>query len=303
MNTIIATIGIPVIPERENYTDLCIKSLLASNPGFKFEILIAQHPNYNYVLKIINNDNIVFSFVNSGSSLSSKRNDILRNATGKYILFIDDDVIVDKNWLGTMVHSAEMNKSEIFWGSVKPIFEKKIPTNLHPFEMYIGGFHYDKNGILQRKNLIGCNFGILNGLNHVSGRFVEDLGRGSKIRGGEEILFFKGYIGERKKFFKEAIVYHHIQKERINFFYICYNQYKNVISQIYINRITKDDNFQLGISLLLSLIKSLLPKKDYFYWVLLSLVKLIGYFTGLIYSYIFIRKIPISNNNTNNKKS
>lgn len=278
----IVTIGIPVIPQREHYTQLCLDSICNQVFDRSFEILLAQHTGYHYEVPFSIPDNVIINQVESGESLSSKRNDILKHAKGKYILFVDDDIIADKNWLANMITSAEKNNSDIFWGTAKPIYEEQLPENIIPFEMYIGGFHYDSNGKLRRKGIIGCNFGIRKDLEHARGHFVEFLGRGSEIRGGEENLFLKEYVGDNISFVENAVVHHHIQSYKINFKYILYNQFNNTISQVFINNVLKISNRKFGADLIKEFIKSFIPRKNHLMNFILSFFMLMGYCKGII---------------------
>ena len=289
MDDFIATIGVGVMPEGEAYAKLCVESLLNQKYSESFEILLAQHPGYHYDISHQIPANITIVKVDSGESLSSKRNDILRHAKGKYILFIDDDAIADELWLYTMVKGAENFDADIFWGSIKPIFEKELPKFLLPFEIYIGGFHYNNQGRLCIKGLIGCNFGIRKGLDHSRGHFIETLGRGSEIRGGEEILYIKEYYGDKTQFIQGAVVYHHIQSHRINFKYILYNQLNNTLSRVFINKTIGVSNKKYGIVIFSGFMKSIIPQKNYLGYLALYLWKLMGYFKG-IYKYVIAPK-------------
>ncbi len=272
---------------REHYTKLCLESIIKQNFDRAFEILLVQHPDYHYKIKFNIPKNIVINQIVSGKSLSSKRNDILKHANGEFILFVDDDIIADENWLFNMITIAKKNDSDIFWGTAKPLYEEEISNNLIPFEMYIGGFHYDSNGILRRKGLIGCNFGIRKNILHRREKFIESLGRGSTIRGGEEVLYLKEYIGDKILFIDNAVVHHHIQKHRIDFKYIIYNQFNNVISQVYINKIIGEKNTDLGKDVVVSLAKSLIPQKNFVRNFILSIYKLFGYSKGMIKYVLF----------------
>jgi glycosyltransferase involved in cell wall biosynthesis len=292
LQDIIATVGIPVIPQREPYTKLCFESILKQEFTQPFEILIIEHPGYQFTITNLIPEHITINHVGSGPSLAAKRNDILAHALGKYILFIDDDIIAEKNWLSTMVAAAENNSLDIFWGAVRPIFEKEIPRHLIPFEMCIGGFHYDSHGRLRLKGMIGCNFGIKNGLEHTRGQFVETLGRGSEIRSGEETLFLKEYCGKSIRFIEDAIVYHYINSNRINYSYILYNQYNNALATVYINKLIKANNKKYGLDIIASLIKSMVPQKSYLKKIFLRLFIFWGYVKGIIkYSLYEIRII------------
>jgi len=255
------SVGIPIMPDREKYVDKCIKSIFEQTYSKHYEVIIAQHPGFTYKIKSNIPDNLSIRFLDSGKPLSSKRNDIIKYALGKYIINIDDDIVAEPNWLENMMHAAIENDYDIFWGAAKPIYEKDFPESLDPFEMLIGGFHFDRKGNLRRKGLIGCNFGFRNGLNHKRGKFVETIGRGgAAIRDGEEILFMAECINPKSGFIKNSIVNHHIQSSRINFSYILKNRCSNVKARIFINNIIGESNRSYLFNRVKSFIKAFIPK-------------------------------------------
>ena len=269
------SIGVATIPGREKYLTLCLKSIINQKFHHDYEIILALHPDFHYNLPFDIPDNITIKTIESGKSISSKRNDILKLAKGKYLLSIDDDAIAENHWIAKMINTAETNNLDIFWGAIKPIYERELPSRLYPYEMLIGGFHFDHNGNLRRKSLIGCNYGFKVGLSHSRGRFAETLGRGTRIRGGEEDLFFSEYLGSRSMFIKDAIVFHHIQQERVNFKYIIYNQCSNVKSTIYINKEIGKSNLIFGVDLVKNYLKSLIKPNTSCFIVFLAFSKLL----------------------------
>ena len=259
MKKCIVSVGIPVMPHREHYISKCVKSVLSQSFSENYEIIIALHPGFNYRIKNeIIPSNVKINYLQSGASLSSKRNDIMKNSNSSYIINIDDDIIAETDWLINMINDAKKFNYDIFWGSAKPIYEKTFPSHLDYFEMDIGGFHYDRNGNLRRRGLIGCNFGFKNGLNHKRGAFLDLLGRGSSFfSDGEETLFFEECIDAKAGFINNSVVKHHIQKNRINFSYVIKNRCSNVRARILINKITKKNNIKYLNSRLKILLKTI----------------------------------------------
>jgi hypothetical protein len=295
MENPIVTIGIPVMPDREYYIDKCLQSVLAQTYSDSYEIIIAQHPGFNYRVKMDNlPEQVSIKLLASGASLSSKRNAIMEHAKGKYILNIDDDVIPEPDWLENMVHAAIENDYDVFWGLARPIYEIEFPENLDPFEMLIGGFHYDRKGRLRRKGLIGCNFGFRKGLNHKRGKFVEDIGRGgTAAQDGEETLFVIECIGPRMGAVQNAIVNHYIQPERINFSYILRNRCSNVKSSILMNNITGVGNLDLLRERTKEIIKAFRPRRHMFKTVILEGCLLTTTVLSIILAYFCKSKVDV----------
>lgn len=265
-NNPIVTIGIPVMPDREWYMDKCLNSVISQTFSDPYQIIIAQHPGFSYKIKATNiPQNISIGLINSGVSLSSKRNDIIVHAAGKYIINIDDDVVPEHDWLEHMVCAAIENDYDIFWGLAKPIYEKEFPDDLDPFEMLIGGFHYDRKGKLRRRGLIGCNFGFKKDLNHKRGRFVESIGRGGgAVQDGEESLFIAECLNPKMGLIIDGVVSHYVQPERINFDYIIKNRSSNVKAAIFINNILGQSNYAFLVDRIIYFIRAFKPKKYMF---------------------------------------
>ncbi len=264
MNFPLITIGIPVMPQREKYIDQCINSIVNQNYKEEIEVIVAQHPGFQYTLKLSEiPSNLIIKKIDSGKSLSKKRNDIIAKSNGDYIIFIDDDVVVESDWLIILSNEFLKNDYDIFWGPARPIYEKNFPEKLDPFEMLIGGFHYNRKGELKRKGLIGCNFGFKKKINHKRGRFIEDLGRGGlTVQDGEETLFIAEAINPKMGFIKKAVVNHYVQSERVNFCYIIKNRCSNVKARIFINYIIGGNNKDYLYSRIKDFVIALKPNKS-----------------------------------------
>jgi glycosyltransferase involved in cell wall biosynthesis len=286
------TIGIPVIPDREHYMDQCLQAILAQTYTEPYEILIVQHPGFHYRVKADRiPDAVSIRLLSAGKTLSNKRNAIIENAIGQYIINIDDDVVPEPDWLENLMHTAVECNYDIFWGLARPVYEKEFPEDLDPFEILIGGFHYDRKGVLRRKGLIGCNFGFKKGLRHKRGMFVESIGRGAAVQDGEEGLFVAECIHPRMGAANKAVVNHFVQANRINFQYIVKNQCSCVKARIFINRVTGAGNLAYLLDLLKVFIKALIPRQQFFRTIALEGSQLI---TALLFilQLTFTQKAP-----------
>ena len=142
------------MPQRLGYIEKCLDSVLNQNYTGEIEIILSMHPGFKFETdKYYKPDNINFLKISSGSSLSEKRNDIIKSSTTDYILFIDDDVIVDTYWLTNMMKDVLKFNYDFFGGAAKPIYEAPFPEELDSFEMYIGGFHFNRFGELKKEDL------------------------------------------------------------------------------------------------------------------------------------------------------
>ena len=64
--------------------------------------------------------------------LSTARNAAVREAAGEYLLWTDDDVLVDKGWLAAYLVAFEQHpEAVIFGGPILPSFENPPPRWLH----------------------------------------------------------------------------------------------------------------------------------------------------------------------------
>jgi glycosyltransferase involved in cell wall biosynthesis len=81
--------------------------------------------------------------------LSSARNRAVDSATGKYIIWTDDDVIVDPNWIATYAQAfRQWPGAAVFAGPVIPRYSEPVPKWIA-----------DSKAILEESVFAGCNFG------------------------------------------------------------------------------------------------------------------------------------------------
>jgi glycosyltransferase involved in cell wall biosynthesis len=168
----------------------------------------------------------VVHVVEARPGLSHARNRALREVGGGYLLWIDDDVIVDTGWLTAYVDAFRAwPRSAVFGGPVRPLLEGTPPAWLvHCLPRVAHAFAARDLGDATRLlgpsiDLLpyGCNFAVR--VPDVGGRrFREDLGRRQDGlgRGGEEIDFIVGLLGEGRdgRWVPGASVQHRIGPER-----------------------------------------------------------------------------------------
>lgn len=100
----------------------------------------------------------------SNAGFSNQRNIGIVNSSGEYIIFIDDDVEITKDWFNNLVEEFEVRKND-YVGAMGAVFPKKENANFISFCIGVlghpgGGFrlHYDsQNKILELSQVATCN--------------------------------------------------------------------------------------------------------------------------------------------------
>lgn len=156
--------------------------------------------------------------------LSHARNAAVREAGGEICLFIDDDVIVDKKWLGAMLSSFEDVGAACVFGRIFPAWQGRKPEWLTQ-ELYgklallDWGDEPFRLGSRGREDCgYGANWGVRKRLFERVGFFQTDLGvKGKKLFCGEEQEFVRRLLRQGEKAFYQpaAVVHHRIEKDRL----------------------------------------------------------------------------------------
>lgn len=147
----IVSIGIPVY-NVEKYIRTCILSALNQSFNEEYEILIIDDKGSDSSIEIVkelqsthprgNRMQILTQPQNMGCWAA--RNLVLKEAKGKYILFLDADDYIAPNTLQVMYNNAEKYNAEAVYGSVVSINEKGDPVAFSkgdmklPFKVLIG---------------------------------------------------------------------------------------------------------------------------------------------------------------------
>ncbi len=119
-----------------NRSDLLNKTLenmlqLKADESFSWELIIVNNnctDDTDQVIMIFS-DRLPIKYVSEPTlGLSNARNAAVCNATGDYIIWTDDDVLVDKNWLIAYVEAfIKYPDATVFGGPVEPWFEGEPP--------------------------------------------------------------------------------------------------------------------------------------------------------------------------------
>lgn len=112
-------------------------------PGVAWELLVVNNRSMDTT------DEVIESFQGRlpirrlwepALGLSSARNRALAEAMGDYILWTDDDVLVEHAWLaGYAAAFRRWPEADVFGGPIEPLFEGEPPDWLEPVHDHLGG--------------------------------------------------------------------------------------------------------------------------------------------------------------------
>lgn len=98
---LILSILIPSIPERKDKLE---RLLLLLNRQIE---TISEHPMLGNVEVVVNNSK---SFLDEGVTVGEKRNQLIEQAQGKYVCFLDDDESIAPNYVETLLRLCNEDK-------------------------------------------------------------------------------------------------------------------------------------------------------------------------------------------------
>jgi hypothetical protein len=160
---------------------------------------------------------------------SQARNQAASEARGEWILWTDDDVLVDTNWLGAMLAAAQSHRSAAFLGGpIVPWFEREPPAWIVAnWQVVQSAFALRELGAAEfecdsRRLPYGANFAVRTDIQR---QFAYDgrLGRvaSGQIRGEEsELLTRLLAAGHRGYWIPGAQVQHFIPVSRLTVDYV-----------------------------------------------------------------------------------
>ncbi len=138
------TIIIPVY-NAEKYLHRCFKSILDNNYE-NIEIITVNDGSKDNSQMIINEykekyPNIFVPIEQENQGIGMARNNALSKANGDYIMFIDNDDYIDKDYINTHVKELESNDYDIVLSGYKRVSDEKVLFSVHledyPWSRYI----------------------------------------------------------------------------------------------------------------------------------------------------------------------
>ena len=192
---------------RIEYLKKCLKSILDQTQGSKIiEINIIDNNSTDttkdYVTKLQKKFPEVNYFVEKRQGISFARNLSFEVCNGMFLAFVDDDAVINKNWLEALLNELKnQNENIIYGGPIYPKFEnepeKWIDKNYFVREFKVSdGF---LGTIKSKEGFSGGNMCIAKNLFLKSEKFNTEIGMtGGNLGLGEEPDFFYKLIMKNK---------------------------------------------------------------------------------------------------------
>ncbi len=115
MGTLDLTVIIPVY-NGEKYLKECIDTIINQKTSFKYEVICVNDGSTDSSTEILEeyskNKNIIHIY-QKNSGISASRNRGILEAKGKYIMFVDDDDLLDLNFINVMMSKAQSENADI----------------------------------------------------------------------------------------------------------------------------------------------------------------------------------------------
>jgi glycosyltransferase involved in cell wall biosynthesis len=228
-----ASVVVPTICQDPPRLVLTIETLLALDyPDFDIIVVDNRRDSRGVPLPSFPGGSKVRVFEESKPGVSSARNRGIENATGEFVAFTDDDVVIDVNWL------RELGTRFVNNPEVDGISGLVLPTELRTqpqlwFEEFFGGFNHTFSAEVMSMELLaatdelfpyatgrfgaGCNMAFRRSALEQKGGFDVTLGTGTPARGGEDLARFMKQVltGGSLAYEPRAVVHHqHRQSEQ-----------------------------------------------------------------------------------------
>lgn len=262
----------------------CIESILVGNKNLNnYEILVVDNNSRDNTKEIVESfqQNIIKYIFEEKQGLSCARNRAIKECNTKLIAFIDDDTLVEGNYVNLVIDYFEKNKLVCAGGRIKSIWKEKKPMWFNDgFYSIIGETKYGNT----YRELVGNEFPYggnmifdIEILNHIKW-FDETLGmKGKEILVGEEVELCSRIRHKYKiMYLPEVTVQHRVHMNKVSKEYVNerWKQEGKATGQIISNEtnIKKIMEYikRIGILIIrdipMYIIKSILKSEDKFYW-------------------------------------
>ena len=213
---------------RSDVLPKCLESLVDRTVDTEFfEVLIIDNNSTDDTKKIATDfcgkhSNFRYIFEEK-QGLSHARNRAIEEAQGKYLAYIDDDAIADKDWVKSILDCFANTDADVVGGPVKSFIDtEQIPRfyDAKSHDFYCG----NERKRLQPPNFSfgfsGCNTCFKKSLFNEFGTYLTDLGMiGNKQRMGEDSEMGYRLLKAGKIFYYEPgmKIDHHIRMNNITF--------------------------------------------------------------------------------------
>ncbi|MGA2551422.1 MAG: glycosyltransferase [Burkholderiaceae bacterium] len=204
----------------------------ATPPSAPWEVLVVNNNSTDHtvaVLKEFENLLPLRSIIETRQGLSHARNAAVIEAKGEFMLWTDDDVLVDTNWLiGYEQAILKWPEASVFGGPIQPLFEGDPPAWLSEgWRLIADAFAYrnlgDESVPLQPWDSLpyGANYAVRTAAQRGQ-RYDPDLGRSGNAGAlGEEVSVLVALLAAGPGWWiPTAVVFHRIPAHRQTMRYV-----------------------------------------------------------------------------------
>lgn len=227
-----------IIPTRNRSKTLshALQSIaeMTAPEGIEYEILVIDNDSTDDTASEVKSkaieDSRIRYFFEKRIGASYSRNVGVNEAQGDILLFIDDDVIVEKNWLTAYWRFFENKDIQVAHGRILPRNESGKPApGLDPRSPDIRPFFNAPSTIVFLNDLDPRNMAARREIFEFYGSFCVYLGSGTKAGLGEgiELANRLRFVGVKIYYQPEAIVYHAVEENMTTSEYREDTQYKS----------------------------------------------------------------------------
>tara|TARA_Y100000296_G_scaffold39477_1_gene45528 strand:+ start:9953 stop:10900 length:948 start_codon:yes stop_codon:yes gene_type:complete len=193
------------------------------------ELIVINNNSPDHTAQVVQDLQPTFKFpcryyVESNQGLSHARNLGLAKAQGEYILFTDDDAIINNKWLSIYIDKIHKLNPDCIFSKIIVDWQGRKPewflSNYTPFFAAIDYGEQELQITDKQHEFYGKNFCIRQQLLHDFGGFDPRLGRcGHKLVAGEETIIYSKLIDSKAKviYTPNAGVLHRLKEREFQF--------------------------------------------------------------------------------------
>ena len=263
-----ATVIVPTFSlERSSDAIAAVKSLVEQTYKNKEIIVVVDGNKRLYDRLKISLPPTVMLVLNLRPGSSNARNTGIRHATGDIIAFIDDDVVVEKNWLAMHIRNYDKPAVIAAGGCIKPLWLEGCSGEFPEELLWIIGCTHpsfiEKNGKV--RNNFGGNFSFKKQVFQKICFPTSFQNTKNKVQGAEDTEFciraLQVFPDSEIRYDSDAVAYHRIYPYRLSMCYMLKRAFAEGSSKAYIAKLFKQQTLNRERTFLVELVKHLLPKR------------------------------------------